>query len=93
MEIVIFLSILIMGFIILFMSVKGKSAKRKFIIIGTAIMIASPFVAFGIGISYGMWVGDGFASLIMVYIFPGLFITGLLVLLMGTTDKKTKHKT
>ena len=92
MEIFIFLVILLIGFIILLMSLKGKSAKRKFIITGIVLMATSPFVAFGIGISYGIWVGDGFASLIMVYIFPGLFITGLLVLMMGTTDKNTKHK-
>ena len=93
MEIILFMSLLLIGSIILILSVKGKSAKRKFILIGSTLMVTSPFVAFGVGISYGIWVGSGFASLIMIYIFPALLLTGLLVWLMGIFDKKTNDKT
>ena len=94
MEIFIFVLILLIGLIIfLLMSLKGKSTKRKFMITGTVLMASSPFIAIGIGISYGIWIGDRFASFIMIYIFPALFITGLFVVLMGITDKKTNDKT
>ena len=90
MEIVMVVLLIMLGFFILFKSLKGKPAKRKFIIIGTTIMATSPFLAFAIGISYGVWAESGFASLIMIYIFPALLILGLFVLLMGVLDKNTK---
>ena len=90
MEIVLVVLIIIGGFFILFKSLKGKSVKRKFIIIGTTLMATSPFLGFAIGIAYAVWAGDGFAGLIMIYIFPALLILGLLVLLMGIFDGKNK---
>ncbi|WP_449540378.1 hypothetical protein [Ferdinandcohnia sp. Marseille-Q9671] len=69
----------------------GKSKKRKFTIWGIATMVGiAPFFSWLVGISYGDYVGDGFAGgAVMVLLFGILFLIGLITLLVGIFSKDT----
>ncbi|WP_077622657.1 hypothetical protein [Sediminibacillus massiliensis] len=89
MAIIIALLIVVLGSIIAYMLTEGKSKKRKFIIWGIALMIAvAPFLSFAIGLTYASIVKSGWAALIMWYIFPVIFMIGLIMLLTGIFKKK-----
>ncbi|MFA1822341.1 hypothetical protein ACDX78_19625 [Virgibacillus oceani] len=66
----------------------GKINKKKCKIWGIAIMlpISAP-LAYSIGFSYAIFIGDGFAALLMLFVFPILFIIGLILLLVGIFKK------
>ncbi|WML44843.1 hypothetical protein [Neobacillus sp. PS3-40] len=89
MAIIIALAIAIIGSAVAYKLCKGKSKKRKYIIWGIATMIAiAPFLSFSIGLTYAIIVGNGWAALIMWYLFPIIFIIGLIMLLVGIFKKE-----
>ena len=69
----------------------GRGNKRKYQIWGIAIMlpIAAP-LAYSIGFNYAIYVGDGFAALLMLGVFPFLFMIGLILLLIGIFKRDKK---
>ncbi len=50
----------------------------------------SPALAFSIGLSYAISVQNGWAGLIMWFIFPAIFFSGLALLLVGLFKKEKK---
>ncbi|MBT2618547.1 MULTISPECIES: hypothetical protein [unclassified Bacillus (in: firmicutes)] len=81
------------GALVAFQLSKGKSKKRKHIVWGIALMLAiSPFLSFAVGLTYAFIVGNGWAALIMWYLFPIGFIIGLIMLLVGIFKKKEIEK-
>ncbi|WP_235907301.1 hypothetical protein [Niallia circulans] len=65
-----------------------KTKKRKYIVWGIVLMFAiSPFLSFAIGLSYAIISESGWAALIMLYIFPIIFLIGLVMLLIGIFKK------
>ncbi|MCM3742153.1 hypothetical protein M3210_18120 [Oceanobacillus luteolus] len=84
-----------LGYLITLLSVSiacllsvGKVEKRKYQLWGITIMllISAP-LAFSIGFTVAIIERDGFAALIMLFIFPILFIIGLILLLVGVFKK------
>ncbi|MFE3897528.1 MULTISPECIES: hypothetical protein [unclassified Priestia] len=85
--------IAIIGAMIAYQLSKGKTKKRKYIVWGIALMLAiAPFLSFAIGLTYAVIAENGWAALIMWYIFPIIFVIGLIVLLMGIFKKKEQKK-
>lgn len=81
------------GALVAYQLSKGKSKKRKHIVWGIALMLAiSPFLSFAVGQTYAFIVGNGWAALIMWYLFPIGFIIGLIMLLVGIFKKKELEK-
>lgn len=67
----------------------GESRKTKLKIWGIALMLPiSPALAFSIGLSYAISVENGWAGLIMWFIFPFIFFIGLTLLLVGIFKKE-----
>ena len=67
----------------------GESRKTKLKIWGIALMLPiSPALAFSIGLSYAISVQNGWAGLIMWFIFPFIFFIGLTLLLVGIFKKE-----
>ena len=48
----------------------------------------APFLSFSIGLTYAILVKNGWAALIMWYLFPLIFIIGLIMLMVGIFKKK-----
>ncbi|SDM30032.1 hypothetical protein [Sediminibacillus halophilus] len=68
---------------------EGKPKKKKYKIWGFTIMLViSPSLAFGLGLTYAVLVKSGWAAMIMFYLFPLFFLIGLFVLLAGIRKKK-----
>ena len=66
-----------------------KTKKRKYIIWGITLMVVvAPFLSFLIGLTYAFIVKNGSAGLVMWYIFPLIFIIGLVLLLIGVLKKE-----
>nr|WP_280169185.1 hypothetical protein [Priestia megaterium]MDH3161219.1 hypothetical protein [Priestia megaterium] len=85
--------IAIIGAMIAYQLSKGKTKKRKYIVWGIALMLTiAPFLSFAIGLTYAVIAENGWAALIMWYIFPVIFVIGLVVLLVGIFKKKSKEK-
>ncbi|WHY99292.1 hypothetical protein [Peribacillus simplex] len=81
------------GALVAYQLSKGKSKKRKHIVWGIALMLAiSSFLSFAVGLTYAFIVGNGWAALIMWYLFPIGFIIGLIMLLVGIFKKKEIEK-
>ncbi|MEA0553246.1 hypothetical protein U1P98_22105 [Lysinibacillus irui] len=74
---------------IVFMIGLGKSKKTKCIIWGITIMIViAPLLSWLIAIPYGISEGDGFAAVgLLIILFPILFLSGLVTLLIGIFKK------
>lgn len=71
----------------------GRTKKRKYIVWGIVLMFAvSPFLSFAIGLTYAFIIRDGFAGGIMFYIFPIIFIIGVVMLLAGIFKKEESNK-
>ncbi len=88
MAIVIAILIVLVGLIAAFQLSEGKSKKGRYIIWGFTIMLAiAPFLSFLIGVIYGIMVRNSWAALLMMYLFPSMFIIGLIVLLIGIFKK------
>lgn len=87
------LLILIGALLIGYKSSSGMSEKRKLITWGIATMIGiAPFLSWLVGISFGVYVGDGFAGAgVMVIMFVILFFIGLITLLVGIFKKNTDN--
>ncbi|QTL52552.1 hypothetical protein [Priestia aryabhattai] len=85
--------IAIIGAMIAYQLSKGKTKKRKDIVWGIALMLTiAPFLSFAIGLTYAVIAENGWAALIMWYIFPVIFVIGLIVLLIGIFKKKEQRK-
>ncbi|WP_019376143.1 hypothetical protein [Virgibacillus halodenitrificans] len=81
--------IALIGAVIAYQLSEGKPKKRKYKVWGIALMLPiSPALAFSIGLSYAVIVENGWAALIMWYIFPIIFIIGLIMLLVGIFNKE-----
>ena len=91
MAIGIALLILVGAILIGYKSSRGMSEKRKLITWGLASMFGiAPFLSWLVGISIGVYVGDGFAGAgVMVIMFVILFLIGLITLLVGIFKKST----
>lgn len=91
--------VIIIGYVIAFIGAFvaalisiNKSKKNKLKIWGIALMVPiSPALAFAIGRHYAVIVENGWAALIMFYIFPFIFIIGLVMLLVGMFKKEEKE--
>lgn len=93
MAIIVALAIAILCSVLAYQLSKGKSKKRKYIIWGITTMLAiAPSVSFSIGLIYAIIVRNGWAALIMWYLFPILFIIGLIMVFVGIF-KKDKTET
>lgn len=69
----------------------GKSKGLKYKVWGIALMLPiSASLSFSIGLTYAVIVRDGWSALITVYIFPIIFIIGLVLLLVGIFNKEEK---
>ncbi|WP_053218340.1 hypothetical protein [Virgibacillus senegalensis] len=67
----------------------GKPKKKKYKIWGfTIILVISPSLAFGMGLTFAVLVKSGWAAMIMFYLFPLFFLVGLILLLTGIFKKK-----
>jgi hypothetical protein len=86
------LLVLIGSILIGYKSSRGMSERRKLMIWGIAIMFGiAPFLSWLVGISVGVYVGDGFAGAgAMVMLFGILFLIGLITLLVGIFKKSTE---
>ncbi|MGC9935351.1 hypothetical protein [Priestia aryabhattai] len=85
--------IAIIGAIIAYRLSKEKMKKRKYIIWGIALMLAiAPFLSFAIGLTYAVIAENGWAALIMWYIFPIIFVIGLIVLLIGIFKREERKE-
>ena len=91
----IMISPLYLGYLITFLTISiasllsiGKSKKAKYKIWGIAIMlpIALP-LAYSIGITYSLIVGSPWATMLLLYAFPIIFIIGIIILLVGIFNK------
>lgn len=69
---------------------KGRSRKTQFIIWGIAILIpiSSP-LSYSIGFSYAVYSGNGFAALLMLYVFPIFSFIGTILLLIGIFKRRS----
>ena len=72
---------------------KGATIKFRQIIWGIVTMfVIAPLLSWLIGISYGIYVGEGFAAVgVIIILFPILFIVGLVLLLIGIFKKGAQH--
>ncbi len=66
----------------------GRSKKSKFRIWGIFIMVPISLpLAYSIGITYSLIVRNPWATMLMFYIFPLIFIAGLILLCVGVCKK------
>ncbi|BAC13201.1 hypothetical protein [Oceanobacillus iheyensis HTE831] len=91
----IMISPLYLGYIITLISLPiayllgmGRSKKSKYRIWGIAIMLLFSLpLAYSIGITYSLIVGSPWATMLLFYVFPVIFIVGLILLLVGVFKK------
>ncbi|MCM2978695.1 hypothetical protein M3592_24890 [Priestia aryabhattai] len=85
--------IAIIGAMIAYQLSKEKTKKRKYIVWGIALMLAiAPFLSFAIGLTYAVIAKNGWAALIMWYIFPIIFVIGLIVLMIGIFKREERKE-
>ena len=85
--------IAIIGAMIAYQLSKEKTKKRKYIVWGIALMLAiAPFLSFAIGLTYAVIAKNGWAALIMWYIFPIIFVIGLIVLVIGIFKREERKE-
>lgn len=66
----------------------GKSKKAKYKMWGIVIMLLISLpLAYSIGITYSLIVGNPWATLLLLYVFPVIFIIGLILLVVGIFKK------
>ncbi|MFB7159392.1 MULTISPECIES: hypothetical protein [unclassified Lysinibacillus] len=94
MAFVIALLIVLVGLIAGFQLTEGRSEKGNYIIWGIITMIAfAPFLSFVIGVMYGIVVKNSWATSIMMFLSPLIFVIGLIILLLGIyKNDGGKHK-
>lgn len=91
----IMISPLYLGYLITLISIPlaslfgmGRSKKSKYRIWGIAIMLLISLpLAYSIGITYSLIVGTPWATMLLLYVFPVIFIVGLILLLVGVFKK------
>lgn len=84
--------ITLLAAVVAYLLSQGKSIRRKYIVWGIALMVPiSPALAFSVGLTYARIVHNGWAALIMWYIFPIVFIIGLIMLLVGIFKRAQKQ--
>jgi hypothetical protein len=73
---------------------QGKSAKRKYIVWGTTIiLIIAPFFSWAVSISFAISQEEDFAGVaLMMLLFPFFFLVGLVTLLIGVFKKESTNK-
>ncbi|TMN23046.1 hypothetical protein [Lentibacillus cibarius] len=82
-------AVALLGTVIAYLLSEGKPKKTKYKVWGIALMLPiSPALAFSIGLTYAVIVKNGWAALMMWYIFPLIFIIGLIMLLVGIFSKE-----
>ncbi|WP_226556613.1 hypothetical protein [Priestia aryabhattai] len=85
--------IAIIGAMIAYQLSKEKTKKRKYIVWGIALILAiAPFLSFAIGLTYAVIAKNGWAALIMWYIFPIIFVIGLIVLMIGIFKREERKE-
>ncbi|MEY9973431.1 hypothetical protein ABH966_003831 [Lysinibacillus sp. RC46] len=94
MAFVIALLIVLIGLIAGFQLTEGRSEKGNYIVWGIITMIAfAPFLSFVIGVMYGIVVKNSWATSIMMFLSPLIFVIGLIILLLGIyKNDGGKHK-
>ncbi|MFJ5564177.1 hypothetical protein [Lysinibacillus xylanilyticus] len=94
MAFVIALLIVLVGLIAGFQLTEGRSEKGNYIVWGIITMIAfAPFLSFVIGVMYGIVIKNSWATSIMMYLSPIIFVIGLIILLLGIyKNDKGKYK-
>ncbi|WP_245728969.1 hypothetical protein [Thalassobacillus cyri] len=77
------------GALVAFLLSVDKPKNNKYKVWGIALMVPiSPALAFAIGLTYAFIVENAWAGLIMWYIFPFIFIIGLVMLMVGIFKKE-----
>lgn len=87
----IIISPLYLGYLITLLSITiayllgiGKSKKSKYKMWGVAIMLPISLpLAYSVGITYSLIVANPWATMLLLYVFPVIFIVGLILLLVG----------
>ncbi|MDU9690039.1 MULTISPECIES: hypothetical protein [Priestia] len=94
MAIGIALTVLVLGLMFASGLSQGKSAKRKYIVWGTTIiLIITPFFLWIVSILFGINQGDGFAAVgLMMLLLPLFFLIGVVTLLIGIFKKDNMNK-
>ncbi|MDD1502885.1 hypothetical protein PVA17_08885 [Lysinibacillus sp. CNPSo 3705] len=94
MAFVIALLIVLVGLIAGFQLTEGRSEKGNYIVWGIITMIAfAPFLSFVIGVMYGIVIKNSWATSIMMFLAPIIFVIGLIILLLGIyKNNKEKYK-
>ncbi|MFF5995606.1 hypothetical protein AAGS61_12780 [Lysinibacillus sp. KU-BSD001] len=84
------IGILLIGLIVAIVLTKGTTSKYKQIIWGiTTMLVIAPLLSWLLGISYGIYEGEGFAAAgVIVILFPILFLTGLVLMIRGIFKKE-----
>jgi len=84
--------IAIVGAYLAFLLSTGKSKKRKYIVWGIILMLLiSPSISFAMGLSFTVITKSGWSALVMLYIFPIIFLVGLILFFVGLFEKKAIH--
>lgn len=88
------LTILVLGLMFAGGLCQGKSAKRKYIVWGTTIiLIIAPFFSWVVSILFAISQEEGFAGVaLMMLLFPFFFLVGLFTLLIGVFKKENVNK-
>ncbi|WP_033578551.1 hypothetical protein [Priestia aryabhattai] len=94
MAIGIALTVLVLGLMFASGLSQGKSAKRKYIVWGTTIiLIITPFFSWIVSILFGINQGDGFAAVgLMMLLLPLFFLIRVVTLLIGIFKKDNMNK-
>ncbi|MED4013307.1 hypothetical protein P4606_21785 [Priestia aryabhattai] len=94
MAIGIALTVLVLGLMFASRLSQGKSAKKKYIVWGTTIiLIITPFFSCVVSILFSINQGDGFAEVgLMMLSLPLFFLIGVLTLLIGIFKKDNMNK-
>ncbi|MFZ7825725.1 hypothetical protein ACO1DI_22105 [Priestia sp. 40] len=56
------------------------------------MLAIAPFLSFAIGLTYAVIAKNGWAALIMWYIFPIIFVIGLIVLMIGIFKREERKE-
>ncbi|MDD1511947.1 hypothetical protein [Priestia megaterium] len=88
------LTVLVVGLIFASRLSRGKTAKRKYIVWGTTvILIIAPFFSWVVSVLYAISQEEGFAGVaLMMLLFPIFFLIGLVTLLTGVFKKESVNK-
>ncbi|KNH24100.1 hypothetical protein ACS78_07485 [Priestia megaterium] len=94
MAIGIALTVLVLGLVFASGLSQGKSAKKKYIVWGTTIiLIIIPFFSWIVSILFGINQGDSFAAVgLMMLLLPLFFLIGVVTLLIGIFKKDNMNK-